>query len=66
MCLCAWWVARAGLSWPPEKLSSLGSFLHVVAWGFPAAQTVVALVRRDVDSDELTGKESLYVSSHFI
>ncbi|CAH1376979.1 hypothetical protein MTP99_018404 [Tenebrio molitor] len=55
VCLCAWWVARVGLSWPPEKLRSLGSVLHVCAWGLPAAQTVAALVRRDVDSDELTG-----------
>lgn len=55
VCLCAWWVAKAGLSWPPEKLKNLGSFLHVAAWGVPAAQTVAALVRRDVDADELTG-----------
>jgi hypothetical protein len=47
-----------GLSWPPEKLRSLGSVLHVCAWGLPAAQTVAALVRRDVDSDELTGEWS--------
>lgn len=57
VCLCAWWVAKAGLSWPPEKLKNLGSFLHVAAWGVPAAQTVAALVRRDVDADELTGKD---------
>lgn len=45
-------------------MRSLGSFLHVVAWGVPAAQTVAALVRRDVDTDELTGKFIcfLYVS----
>lgn len=53
VCLCAWWVARSG---SPEKLRSLGSFLHVVAWGLPAAQTVMALVRRDVNGDELTGE----------
>lgn len=45
-----------GLSWSPERLRSLGSALHVCAWSVPAAQTVAALVRRDVDSDELTGK----------
>ncbi|CAG9812659.1 unnamed protein product [Phaedon cochleariae] len=55
VCLCAWWVARVGLSWPPEKMRSLSSALHVCAWALPAAQTVAALVRRDVDSDELTG-----------
>lgn len=54
--MCACWFAKAGLSLTPEKLKNLGSFLHVAAWGLPAAQTVVALVRRDVDSDSLTGK----------
>ncbi|CAH1971879.1 unnamed protein product [Acanthoscelides obtectus] len=54
VCLCAWWVARVGLSWPADRMRSLSSVLHVCAWGFPAAQTVAALVRRDVDSDELT------------
>lgn len=56
VCLCGWWLARGGLCWSPEKLRCLGSFLHVVAWGLPAAQTVAALVRRNVDPDELTGK----------
>ncbi|KAF5291472.1 hypothetical protein FQR65_LT01784 [Abscondita terminalis] len=55
VCLCGWWVAKAGLLWPQEKLRNLRSFLHVTAWGLPAAQTVAALVRRDVDADELTG-----------
>lgn len=57
VCLCAWWVARVGLSWAPDKMRSLSSVLHVCAWGLPAAQTVAALVRRDVDSDDLTGRE---------
>ncbi|CAH0564180.1 unnamed protein product [Brassicogethes aeneus] len=55
VCLCAWWLARVGLNWSPEKMRSLGSVLHVCAWGFPAALTVSSLVRRDVDSDDLTG-----------
>ncbi|XP_044758510.1 frizzled-4-like [Coccinella septempunctata] len=54
-CLCAWWVARVGLQWTTEKMRSLETILHVCAWGFPAGQTVVALVRRDVDADDLTG-----------
>lgn len=55
--MCAWWLAKAGLSWPPEKLRNLGSFLHIIAWGLPAAQTVGALVKREIDIDELTGKK---------
>ncbi|KAF7279327.1 hypothetical protein GWI33_007418 [Rhynchophorus ferrugineus] len=55
VCLCVWWLARAGFSWTQEKLRGLSSALHVCAWGCPAMQTVAALVRRDVDSDELTG-----------
>ncbi|CAG9773124.1 unnamed protein product [Ceutorhynchus assimilis] len=55
VCLCAWWVARAGFSWTPEKMRSLTTILNVCTWGFPAAQTVAALVQRNVDSDELTG-----------
>lgn len=54
--MCAWWFANVGLNWSPEKMRSLGSILHVCAWGLPAGQTVAALVRRDVDSDDLTGK----------
>ncbi|XP_048519848.1 frizzled-4 [Dendroctonus ponderosae] len=55
VCLCAWWLARSSTSWSPERLRGLTSALHVCAWGFPALQTVIALVYRDVDSDELTG-----------
>ncbi|KAB0793095.1 hypothetical protein PPYR_12715 [Photinus pyralis] len=55
VCLCGWWVAKSGLLWPQEKLRNLRSFFHVAAWGLPASQTVAALVRRDVDADELTG-----------
>lgn len=54
-CLCAWWVARIVRQWTPDKMRSLESFLHLFAWGLPAIQTVVALVRRDVDADELSG-----------
>ncbi|XP_050297668.1 frizzled-2-like [Anthonomus grandis grandis] len=55
VCLCAWWLASARLSWTPERMGSLTTALHVTAWSFPAIQTVAALVRSDVDSDELTG-----------
>ncbi|XP_030764264.1 frizzled-4-like isoform X2 [Sitophilus oryzae] len=55
VCLCVWWLARAGFSWSQEKLHGLSSALHVCAWGCPAIQTVAALVTRDVGSDELTG-----------
>ena len=39
------------------------SFLHVAAWGLPAAQTIAILVLMAVDADELTGTSSRFVSS---
>ncbi|KAL1494078.1 hypothetical protein ABEB36_009732 [Hypothenemus hampei] len=55
VCLCAWWLAKSAPSWSLERMRGLTTALHVCAWGFPALQTVAALVRRDVDSDQLTG-----------
>ncbi|XP_066255386.1 frizzled-4-like [Euwallacea similis] len=55
VCLCAWWLARSSYSWTSERLRGLTTALHVIAWGFPGLQTVAALVRRNVDSDALTG-----------
>lgn len=53
--LCWCWLSTAGLKWTVERLQGVSSFLHMAAWGLPAAQTVAVLVRRDVDADELTG-----------
>lgn len=55
VCLCVWWFARSSSSWTTERLNGLTTFLHVAAWGFPALQTVAALVTRNVDPDALTG-----------
>lgn len=46
-------------------MRSLETILHVCAWGFPAGQTVVALVRRDVDADDLTGRSLLLIIFYF-
>jgi len=67
-CVCGgyWWMFRwvlltvtwylaAGRGWTHEAMQRWSSFLHLAAWGVPAAQTIGILVLTAVDADELTG-----------
>ncbi|CAL1534636.1 unnamed protein product [Lymnaea stagnalis] len=49
------WFLAAGLKWSHEAIQVHSSYFHLVAWAIPAIQTIVILVMRDVDADELTG-----------
>ncbi|XP_055888077.1 frizzled-4-like [Biomphalaria glabrata] len=49
------WFLAAGLKWTHEAIQVHSSYFHLVAWAIPAIKTIVILVMRDVDADELTG-----------
>lgn len=49
------WFLAAGLKWGHEAIQIHSSYFHLVAWAIPAIKTIVILVMRDVDADELTG-----------
>ena len=48
------WFLSAGLKWGHEAIQLHSSYFHLVAWAVPAIKTIVILVMRDVDADELT------------
>ncbi len=59
---CIWWVIlsltwylAAGLKWGHEAIQRHSTCYHIVAWAIPAIQTIIVLVMRVVDADELTG-----------
>ncbi|XP_076466622.1 frizzled-4-like [Babylonia areolata] len=49
------WFLSAGLKWGHEAIQLHSSYFHLAAWALPAIKTIVILVMRDVDGDELTG-----------
>ncbi len=62
MASCIWWVIltltwflAAGRKWGQEAIEALASYFHLAAWAIPAAKTIVILIMRRVDGDELTG-----------
>lgn len=53
--LCLTWFLSAGMRWNSNAIKSKSSYFHVVAWGVPCAITIVVLVLRKIDVNELTG-----------
>lgn len=49
------WFLSAGLKWGHEAIQLHSSYFHLAAWAVPAIKTIIILVMRDVDADELTG-----------
>ena len=49
------WFLAAGRKWSHEAIEAHSSYFHLVAWALPAIKTIVILVMRRVDGDELTG-----------
>lgn len=49
------WFLAAGLKWGHEAIQLHSTFFHLAAWAIPAIKTILILVMRDVDADELTG-----------
>lgn len=64
LCCCAtcrWviltltWFLAAGLKWGHEAIEMHSSYFHIAAWAIPAVKTIVILIMRLVDADDLTG-----------
>ncbi|XP_065057168.1 frizzled-10-B-like [Rhopilema esculentum] len=49
------WFLSAALKWGHEAVEKYASIFHAIAWTIPTVQTIVALVTRKVDADELSG-----------
>lgn len=49
------WFLAAGLKWGHEAIQMHSSYFHLAAWAIPAIKTIIILVMRNVDADELTG-----------
>eukprot|EP00794_Sanderia_malayensis_P000179 gene179-792_t len=49
------WFLSAALKWGTEAVEKYSSIFHAIAWTVPTIQTIVALVTRKVDADELSG-----------
>lgn len=60
-CLFRWviltltWFLAAGLKWGHEAIEMHSSYFHIAAWAIPAVKTIVILIMRLVDADDLTG-----------
>lgn len=49
------WFLSAGLKWRPDLIRALSMYFHIFSWGVPCAMTVIVLVIRKIDVNELTG-----------
>ncbi|XP_030633374.1 frizzled-4 [Chanos chanos] len=49
------WFLAAGLKWGHEAIEMHSSYFHIGAWAIPAVKTIVILIMRLVDADDLTG-----------
>lgn len=49
------WFLAAGRKWGQEAIEALSSYFHLAAWAIPAIKTIIILIMRRVDGDELTG-----------
>lgn len=49
------WFLATALKWGHEAIQVRSSYFHLAAWAIPAIKTIIILVMRDVDADELTG-----------
>ncbi|XP_023648134.1 frizzled-4 [Paramormyrops kingsleyae] len=49
------WFLAAGLKWGHEAIEMHSSYFHIAAWAIPAVKTIVVLIMRLVDADDLTG-----------
>lgn len=49
------WFLAAGLKWGQEAIEAKATYFHIAAWTVPAIQTIIVLILRKVDADELSG-----------
>ncbi len=57
------WFLCGGMKWKSESIRSCSVYFHVAAWGVPCGKTVIILMLRKIDVDELTGL--CYVGNRF-
>ena len=57
------WFLCGGMKWKAESIRSCSVYFHVAAWGVPCGKTVIILMLRQIDVDELTGL--CYVGNRF-
>lgn len=53
--LCLTWFLSAGMKWTPKAIHTKNRIFHALAWGIPCLMTVIVLVWRKIDVNELTG-----------
>ena len=53
--LCLTWFLSAGMRWTTEAIQSKSFWYHAIAWIVPLCKTIVVLVWRKIDVNELTG-----------
>ena len=53
--LCLTWFLSAGMRWTTEAIQSKSVWYHAIAWFVPLCKTIVVLVWRKIDVNELTG-----------
>uniref|UniRef100_A0A8C4QUL4 Frizzled-4 n=1 Tax=Eptatretus burgeri TaxID=7764 RepID=A0A8C4QUL4_EPTBU len=49
------WFLSAGLKWGHEAIEQHSSYFHIAAWAIPALKTIIILIMRQVDAEEITG-----------
>ncbi|KFM59012.1 Frizzled-4, partial [Stegodyphus mimosarum] len=59
--LCVTWYLSVCLKWRPDVIDRYSTYYHLFAWTVPSSLTIVALVTRVIDADELIG--SCYVGN---
>lgn len=57
------WFLCGGVKWKTDAVKSCSVYFHIAAWGVPCGKTVVILMLRKIDVDELTGL--CYVGNRF-
>ncbi|PIK53113.1 putative frizzled-9-like [Apostichopus japonicus] len=55
MILTVTWFLAAGMKWGYEAIAAYSSYYHFAAWALPAGKTIIVLLMRRMDGDELTG-----------
>lgn len=53
--LCITWYLSVRLKWKPPKIDRYSKLFHMFAWLIPSAVTIIIIVTRVIDADELVG-----------
>lgn len=59
--LCITWYLTNRMKWRPDRLYKFSTYFHLLSWGIPCIMTIIVLVTRVIDADELIG--SCYVGN---